>query len=390
MVLEKQSSTPRGFKMTIFVPPHDEGNEVWNGPRCGCDGATRIFGADEGIDMDSEGRSLLTYLKKVLPQASKIYHDPALPPTIPRKSSRSGSGAGSSSLLNYLAPESSPFDLFSRRSDFDSVLKLLADPKKAIALSPILDKQRLIKSPSELRLMRRAGQIAALAHNSTMAFSNTALATSEWSLQAHFEYTASLLGATRAAYVPVVATGDRGCTIHYTENDHTLGKSLPGQERRNEQGEMVGHLLTMDAGIEYAGYTSDITRAWPVTSSSSSSSGDKRINFTTPQLHLYEALLRVLKGCIKLCTADLGYSLGGVHRRSVEMLRAELKDLGWDVRAGELERVIYPHYLGVSRGQQKESKWHGMMLTFIPSLPSHSITWVSTCTILHPCPAPRL
>lgn len=37
--------------------------------------------------------------------------------------------------------------------------------------------------------------------------------------------------------------------------------------------------------------------------------------------------------------------MGALHRRSVELLKVELRDLGIDLKAGELERVIYPHYL---------------------------------------------
>ena len=44
--------------------------------------------------------------------------------------------------------------------------------------------------------------------------------------------------------------GDRANTIHYVSNNQLIN-----------QGEMV----LMDAGCEYHGYTSDITRTWPVT-----------------------------------------------------------------------------------------------------------------------------
>lgn len=352
LVLEKESgSSRRGYKMTLFVSGREELHEAWNGPRTGTDGAVDVFGADDAIEMDSEGRSLLDYLKDVLPDASKIYHDPALAPTIPRKPSRSagtsvGSSSGSSSLLNYLSPGSpSSFDIFSRKTDFDNVIKLLGDSRRSVDLSSaILDRHRLVKSPSELRLMRRAGHIAGLAHNSTMRFSNMYrghdAGASEWAMQAHFEYTAALLGASRPAYVPVVAGGERGCTIHYTDNDHLVAGT---QEVAGGDG-TTGQLVTMDAGIEYAGYNSDITRAWPVASRSAGSSGE--VSMTPAQLDLYSALLRVLKTCSSLAVAQNGYSLSSLHRRSVELLAAELKDLGFQLSVGELERVFYPHYLG--------------------------------------------
>lgn len=50
-----------------------------------------------------------------------------------------------------------------------------------------------------------------------------------------------------------------------------------------------GQLVLMDAGAEYYGYVSDITRTWPVNG-----------NFTTGQQELYEAVLRVKEACIEV------------------------------------------------------------------------------------------
>ena len=45
----------------------------------------------------------------------------------------------------------------------------------------------------------------------------------------------------------------------------------------------------MDAGSEYHGYASDITRTWPVSG-----------NFSEPQRELYEVVLRVQKKCLQV------------------------------------------------------------------------------------------
>ena len=50
-----------------------------------------------------------------------------------------------------------------------------------------------------------------------------------------------------------------------------------------------GELVLMDAGCEYHGYASDITRAWPVNG-----------KFSEPQRELYELVLRVHKKCLKV------------------------------------------------------------------------------------------
>jgi intermediate cleaving peptidase 55 len=67
----------------------------------------------------------------------------------------------------------------------------------------------------------------------------------ENSLVSRFEYTTSSLGSPRPAYVPVCASGQNALTIHYIANNQPL-KS--------------GDLVMLDAGCEYGGYASDITR----------------------------------------------------------------------------------------------------------------------------------
>ena len=77
-----------------------------------------------------------------------------------------------------------------------------------------------------------------------------------------------------------------------------------------------GELLLMDAGCEYHGYSSDITRTWPV--------GGK---FTPPQRQLYEVVLRVQKKCIAVSTHE--YQLQGED--------PELLEKG---RGGEVEPTV--------------------------------------------------
>lgn len=146
----------------------------------------------------------------------------------------------------------------------------------------------------------------------------------ESSLVSHFEYCTSLRGSPRPAYVPVCASGPAGLTIHYTRNSLPL---LPST------------LVVLDAGCEYGGYASDITRTFPVSGT-----------FTSPQRDLYEAVLRVQKECVGLCSEDAGMSLDDLHRRSTSRLAEELRDLGFSLRGNELERVLYPHYVGHQLG----------------------------------------
>ena len=58
------------------------------------------------------------------------------------------------------------------------------------------------------------------------------------------------------------------------------------------------------------------------------------------------------KALVALCVTENGHSLNDLHRRSVELLGEELKQVGFNLgrNTGVLERVLYPHYLSHSIG----------------------------------------
>ncbi|KIS66675.1 uncharacterized protein UMAG_04738 [Mycosarcoma maydis] len=317
VILEKDMSSPRGYKMTMFVQKRDEHNETWNGPRTGLDGAVDIFGADESFELDAA--IFLNHLKQILPKYTHIYVEPPHQPSTPRRGTTASTKAGN--ILNYLSPPStSSLDLFSKKSDFEAVVKLLGDTRKCHSLAREVERLRFKKSPNEIRVMKRAGRISGEAMAETMGFVRPGV--SEAQLQAVFEYHCNLRGSQRPAYVPVVASGANALTIHYVNNDRLVG---PDQ------------LVCIDAGGELDGYASDITRAFP-------SNADGR--FSEPQKDLYSAVLNVLKSCTSLSTESQCYTLADLHRRSVEFLRQELKQIGFNLTGGSLERVLYPHYIG--------------------------------------------
>ncbi|PSR77059.1 hypothetical protein PHLCEN_2v8092 [Hermanssonia centrifuga] len=72
--------------------------------------------------------------------------------------------------------------------------------------------------------------------------------------------------------------------------------------------------------------------------------------FSSPQAALYSALLQAQKYLITLCTESARLSLAQIHRESCEMLRKELGKIGFNLTgvaaAGDLERILYPHYVG--------------------------------------------
>jgi len=125
-------------------------------------------------------------------------------------------------------------------------------------------------------------------------------------------------------------------------------------------------MVLIDAGCEYNGYASDITRTYPANG-----------RFTPAQRDLYAAVLSAQKACIALCTTASGLSLTGLHNESVRLLKAELKQIGFRLTSGHVEVILYPHFLSHSIGIDLHESGNfdrdaplkeGMVITIEPGL----------------------
>jgi Xaa-Pro dipeptidase len=110
-------------------------------------------------------------------------------------------------------------------------------------LMRMLDYDRAVKSPYELACMRAANRLGARGHlAATRAFEAGA---SEFQIEIEF-LAACGLREQELPYNPIIALNEGGAVLHYQVlNRH------PPRER---------HSLLIDAGAQFAGYASDITR----------------------------------------------------------------------------------------------------------------------------------
>lgn len=193
---------------------------------------------------------------------------------------------------------------------------------KSVPLKPTMHRLRWVKSAAELGLMRTSANIAAHAQRRCMQLSHVGV--HERALATEFEYSVKMAGASRLAYPTMAGGGADTCTIHYSRND----KRVHG-----------GQIVLMDAGCEYFGYASDVTRTWPV---------DGR--YTPEQRRVYETVLSVRQQC--LAEAYPGNTLAKLHSLSVSLLSEGIRDLGIlpgasleDIQRG-LYRDFYCHSVG--------------------------------------------
>ena len=267
-------------KFILFVQPKDITKEVWSGYVTGVDAAKEKYGADEAYPINELNEKLPQYLLN----ADKIY---------------------------YRLGRDKPFN--------DTVLThyqrlLRTYPKRGTGPTAIQDTctilhgMRLVKSDSELALMRKAADIAVEAHNVARKMAKPGVY--EYEIQAEMERIFRKNGALGPAYPSIVASGANSCILHYIENNRQM---------------QDGDLLLIDAGCSYDYYNSDITRTFPV--------GGK---FTNEQKILYELVLSAQKQAIAQVKPGNAYS--SIHDTALRVLVEGMVELG--ILKGEVDKLI--------------------------------------------------
>jgi len=273
----------KNFQTYLFVAKKDKTQELWHGKRLGKERAKELFLVDDVFDRDEFGAKFKEFIDK----KQHIYHD---------------------FRLEY------------------AKVKILKRYSKNIQsyenLASYIERMRLIKSKSEIKLIKKAINITKKAHH--MAMKRAKKLAYEYELQANIEYIFKKNGAYSDAYTSIVACGNSANTLHYIDNNKKLKK---------------GELILIDAGCEYEYYASDITRTIPV---------DGR--FTKAQEEVYAMVLHVQKEIIKMVRPGIFKS--ALQKTSEELLCQGMIDLG--ILKGNLKECIkekahkkyYPHGIG--------------------------------------------
>jgi len=164
-------------------------------------------------------------------------------------------------------------------------------------LAPLMHQLRAVKSEPELALMRRACETTGAAFRRVLKFVRPGV--SEKEIEAEFAHEFIRRGG-RFAYQPIIATGINACCLHYTSNSKSCKK---------------GELLLLDVASSFCNYNADLTRTIPVSG-----------RFTSRQRLVYDAVLRVLRQCIKNLVP--GKRTKDWQNEAEQLVEKELVDLG--------------------------------------------------------------
>jgi Xaa-Pro aminopeptidase len=257
-------------EFVLFCRPRDEKRELWDGPRAGVEGARSAYGADQAHSVDE----IDAVLPALLEGCRRVYYPLGLDAELDRR------------LMGWIGQV---------RAKARAGVRA---PTEIVALSALLHEQRLIKDASEIKTMRKAARISSAAHRCVMRLCKPGL--SEYELEAAFVHACAQQGGRHQAYSPIVGGGANACVLHYVSNSDRLRD---------------GDLVLIDAGCEYQGYASDITRTFPVNG-----------RFSPAQRQLYELVLEAQLAAI--AKAVPGNRWNDPHDAAVRTLTKGLARLG--------------------------------------------------------------
>ena len=315
-------------KFILFTRGKNFNEELWEGKRAGLEGAVLEYGADDAFNFSELSEKLPDFLANIKNIYYRLSSDLPVSQSLP-------------SWLNSLHKK---------------VRTGISIPSIFHDLTPLLSEMRLIKSESELAIMRRVCAVSAQAHKKAMI--SVSHCDYEYQLEAEINYELMRQGVQRVAYNSIVAAGKNACILHYTQNNAQI---------------QTDDLILIDAGGELQNYAADITRTFP-----------KNGTFNPEQKQIYQIVLEAQKEGISLICEGVIWTK--IQEVMVEIISKGLLSLG--LLSGTLKDVIdnksyqkfymhnSGHWLGLDvhdQGAYKEKgEWRalkkGMVLTVEPGI----------------------
>lgn len=317
-------------KCILFCRDRDPEREMWDGRMVGLEAAVSKYGMDEAFEF----KEAETRLRELLHDTERIYHDLGRDPMFDQR------------LIGWL-------------NDFrGESRKTFHAPEEIHALDHMLHDMRVYKSREELSAMRVSAKVAIEAHQIAMKICEPGI--NEADIHASLLHTFTR-HQCETSYFPIVGGGANACVLHYISNNQVLND---------------GDLLLIDAGAEYDGYASDITRTFPING-----------KFSSEQRELYDVVLAAQSAGVEKARA--GNQWQDVHDAAIRVATEGMIELGILSHGleEELESKAYKqfyihntgHWLGLDvhdvgeytiDGHSRELE-PGMVLTIEPGIYIH-------------------
>jgi Xaa-Pro aminopeptidase len=278
----------------MFVRPASTMASAWTGELCGINGAMTTFGADTAHSIGEVRTILPIYLEG----KDKIYFNST--------------------------------DLEFRKK----ISKMVKDtrksgPRRRLRAVPHIHDMRLIKSPEEIKLLRKAIDITCDAHIEAMRSAEPGMY--EYEIQAIIEYIFRKNGSPRNGFPSIIGSGSNSTVLHY---EASISQTSDGD------------VICMDIGAEYGYYTADITRTIPVNG-----------KFTPEQRDIYEIVFKAEREAVQMTAPGKGVQ--ELYTHAYKVLREGLYRLGLvtDPESRWQSRIWTPHGIGHWLGLDVHDVW---------------------------------
>jgi Xaa-Pro aminopeptidase len=223
-----------GPRELFFIPAKDARKEVWNG--------LRLSPSDPGIESRT-GFALVkprSELRATVESLLKSYR-----------------------TIYTVLPYEHEMGGYPHERETVDWLKLAAPQAETKDIRKEIYQLRVIKSPTEIALLRQAIDLSLDAQLDAMKMMRPGLF--EYQVAAKMVYVHAMGGSEAEAYAPIVGAGPNSTALHYDK----LSRKIQD-----------GDIVVLDVGAQYSGYTADITRTLPANG-----------KFTPRQREIYEIVL---------------------------------------------------------------------------------------------------
>ena len=218
---------------TLYLPPRDPKEEVWEGPKIGP--------ADAGIQ-EKTGFANVEPIANLREDVAKL---------------------GTAYKTFYTVVPAGKEDGYPHFTESVAALRALVSGADVKDISPKLFAERQVKSDAEIDILQKATDLSIDAQFEAMKMMRPGLF--EYQVAARMKEIHEMGGCSREAYAPIVGTGFNSTVLHYSVLDSEIKD---------------GDVVVIDVGGEYGGYAADITRTIPANG-----------KFTPRQREIYDLVL---------------------------------------------------------------------------------------------------
>jgi Xaa-Pro aminopeptidase len=256
----------------FFLPPKDARKEKWNG--------VRMSPTDPGIELRTGFSTVKPFpeLRATVEKLAAIY--PTFYTILPYQKELGG---------------------YPHEKETVDWLKQAAPQVTVKDIRPNLTELRLIKSPTELAILRQAIDLSLDAQFAAMKMMHPGLF--EYQIAAKMVEIHAMGGSEAEAYAPIVGAGPNSTVLHYDK----LSRKIQD-----------GDIVVMDVAAQYSGYAADITRTIPANG-----------KYTPRQLEIYNIVLGAQAAAIQALKPGMDMCRSGkksVYKIAYDYINSHGKD----------------------------------------------------------------